>query len=386
MFRPRPRTLWLAALSGALLASALPAAGEEAEPGGAMATDRPEGPAAGSDPEAEQGARFLPVPILFYSPETRFGAGASALYLAAPDTDEVGREIASSVSVVGFATQEDQFLTAAQVQLYLDHGRTVVTGAASLSRFPGRFYGLGNDTRLAAEEDYTPRRLTLEAQGLRTVAGPFRAGIRLEAHRLELSEIEEDGFFTSGGIPGAEGGWASGVVALAELDSRDRRHAPSRGAYLRAEAGFFARPLGSDYRYRTGLLDARGYLGRSGLVLAVRGLVRASGRETPFHLLPALGGESLLRGHYEGRFRDRTLAAVQVEPRIRVVGRLSAAVFLGAGEVAPAAGALTLDGVHVSGGAGIRILISEETGLGLRLDQGFARDESGFYVSLGEAF
>ncbi len=121
-------------------------------------------------------------------------------------------------------------------------------------------------------------------------------------------------------------------------------------------------------------------------VVALQALGIATSGEPPFDLYPQLGGESLLRGYFQGRYRDRSLLALQGEYRLPLFWRLGAAGFVGAGQVAPRIGDFGLDRFWVSGGAGLRFLLARREGLNIRADFAFGEDSSGFYLSIGEAF
>ena len=64
-------------------------------------------------------------------------------------------------------------------------------------------------------------------------------------------------------------------------------------------------------------------------------LARIAGGQTPFYRLPALGGQNMLRGYYEGRYRDELYLASQVEYRTRLWRRIGAVAFAALGDVGP---------------------------------------------------
>jgi outer membrane translocation and assembly module TamA len=110
--------------------------------------------------------------------------------------------------------------------------------------------------------------------------------------------------------------------------------------------------------------------------------------DPPFDLLPQLGGDVLLRGYFQGRFRDKDLLAFQAEYRAPVWWKLGAAAFVSAGQVAPELSGLRIDAFHPAAGFGLRFLIQEEEGVQIRADfaWGFDVESSGFYINIGEAF
>ena len=110
--------------------------------------------------------------------------------------------------------------------------------------------------------------------------------------------------------------------------------------------------------------------------------------QPPFDHLAQLGGDVLLRGYYQGRFRDRHLLALEGEYRMPMVWRIGLVGFAGAGRVAGRLDAFDLTGLKTSAGGGLRFLLSPSEGLNIRADwaYGFAVRSGAFYLSLGEAF
>ena len=66
--------------------------------------------------------------------------------------------------------------------------------------------------------------------------------------------------------------------------------------------------------------------------------------------------------------------------------RIGGAVFGGAGAVTPQLSALSVDQVRLAGGAGLRFLLFAKKDIFLRMDLGFTRAGTGFYIAPGEAF
>jgi len=114
------------------------------------------------------------------------------------------------------------------------------------------------------------------------------------------------------------------------------------------------------------------------------------GGSSPFYLLPELGNDALMRGYYEGRYRDRNLLAGQTELRYRVSDRFGIVGFLGTGEVAHSS--FSADQLKPNYGGGLRYFFDTEKGLSIRADYGFGQKpageprEQGFYIALGESF
>ncbi len=326
------------------------------------------------------------VPALFYSPETRLGAGAFAIRTFRPAAaDEKARP--SSVTVGLLGTVEKQAMVIVAADLYRRGEALRWMGLAGWSYFPTKFYGVGAETSDANEEDYTPRTLALAAQGLPRVMAGLRAGPRVEYQRLRLAEVEAGGLLASGGVPGAGGGDALGAGFAVLYDTRDNVFFPTRGQLHEASVTAFGGSLGGDFTWTRRQVDLRRYLPLGVRhTVALQGLLVSNSGEPPFTQLGLLGGQNVLRGYYEGRDRDRNLAAVQAEYRRPLGGRFGLALFAAGGTVARDLDGLALARLRVAGGAGLRYQLSVSEGINFRLDYGVGDDSSGMYFTATEAF
>ncbi len=342
---------------------------------------------------AKPGTTLVPLPVLFYQPETKLGfGGLVSYYFWLTDPPAVGsgeRFQPSSLTAIAVYTTNKQIITALEGELWVGDGRWRMLGNLGLSKFPTKFWGIGNDTPDAAEEDYTPLSFNslLEVQrGLGK--GWYLGGIARAGYR-QLREVEEGGLVASGTIPGSEDGSIIGLGALLSWDTRDNTVYPRSGWYHQLRGVLYDGFFGSRYDFGSYTLDLRVYgsLFRTH-VFALRGVGMASSGTPPFDLMPQLGGDRLLRGYFQGRYIDRQLLALQGEYRLPVWWRIGAVAFGALGQVADQWGDIAFDRFHPSVGGGIRFLISPEEGLHLRADYGWGFDvnSGGFYLSIGEAF
>jgi len=81
---------------------------------------------------------------------------------------------------------------------------------------------------------------------------------------------------------------------------------------------------------------------------------RSGSGPVPFYRLPESADANLFPGYGTGRFRDRRLALGQVEYRWEIEEPVSMFLLGSLGEVAPAAGALSLRAAHPALGGGLR--------------------------------
>jgi hypothetical protein len=205
-------------------------------------------------------------------------------------------------------------------------------------------------------------------------------------HRL--TAIAPEGVLASGLVAGTTDSQVLDLGPTLVLDSRDNSWAPGRGWWLQAIARFGGAGLGNDYTYQEHTLDLRKYATlRPNLVVAIQCLATSMVGEPPFFLLPRLGGDSGLRGYRGSLYLDRTLALARCEVRRgQLWGRLGAVAFAGIGDVAPSVARLTLSKRLWAAGFGVRYLVDQREKVNVRVDVGFGNGDSGFFLSLGEAF
>jgi hypothetical protein len=338
------------------------------------------------------GGRLIPFPILFYQPETGTGFGASVVYLftlaGGPRPGDGRRSLRSSVGATAIYTAKKQIITTLSAETYPQGGRYRALASLSFERFPNSFWGIGNDTPESLEEDYTPELVAASGEFSVEVARHVFAGVFGQGGKRSLREFEAGGLIATGAVPGTEDGTIVDLGLLLTRDSRSSNVYPGAGEYhqLRATRSLDVSGNGNDYS--TLSLDLRAYLPIRSGVMALRALGTVSREEPPFDLMPRLGGQSLLRGYFGGRFRERSLGAFEVEARSGMWRRLRGVLFAGAGQVADVPAGMRLDAFHTSAGFGLRFLLSRHEEFNLRLDFGWALDldSGGTYIGFGEAF
>jgi outer membrane protein assembly factor BamA len=199
--------------------------------------------------------------------------------------------------------------------------------------------------------------------------------------------MEPGGILDTGDVVGKEGGTISGPGIILVQDTRDNIFFPTTGTLLNAHASLFTRALGSDYNFQKVNFDFRQYvIVFSKHVLAFQESVNLTSGSVPFPWLSMLGGPSAMRGYIQGRYRDKHSIFFQAEYRVPLAWRLSAAGFVGYGDVAEKLNRFRLIDFKVTGGFGIRYQVNRKSGTNVRLDFGFARGSFGVYAMINESF
>jgi len=341
---------------------------------------------AGGDPEPGVKSSFVFFPILFYTPETKFGAGASFVYyFRSAGVDSTDRP--STISPFLIYTQENQIVATLGTDIYWNDDINRLVLGIGYVNFPSSFYGVGPNTTDSMVEDYTPETFLFDAGFYRRVKSSIRLGLRYEFRHSSILEREEGGLLDPGTIPGSRGGDVSGMGCSVSWDTRDNVFYPSGGSYYHTSAVFFDDKIASDFAFNRYFVELRKYisLGPSSM-LAFRGAGHFSSGVAPFQMMATYGGQNQGRGFYGERFRDKHSLVAQTEFRWRILKRWGLVLFGGAGAVAHELDAFELDEAKPSGGFGIRYLYNADEGINVRLDFGFAKDSSGVYITAGEAF
>ena len=345
--------------------------------------------AAEPPPSATNAPGFLLLPFVIYAPETKANFTLTVLtHFRTAGASTNGQP--SGVLVTSAYTELNQESLSILPEVYSEGDTYHLGGEATYELWPNKFFGIGNHTLRSSEEDYTSRNQILRLDLGKTVLSCIRVGPQYEYCHYRLTQTQPDGLLAQGTIPGSQGGNLSGCGAVVAWDTRDDVLYSSRGQYVRLAVTEFADALGSDFSFQRYRLDARqfGTLFKSS-VLALQEYLNVTRGDVPFQQLSLLGDSSqvkLMRGYLQGRFRDRDEAVVQAEYRMPLWWRLGLDVFGGMGAVAHDLTEMRLDDVKFSGGAGLRLRVSDSEAINMRLDVAFGEEQPGVYFELFEAF
>ena len=334
-------------------------------------------------PEAPR-RRVFPVPVLGSSPETGFMFGLAVVGVSSPGGSGPATR-PSTALLTAIYTVKHQYQLALDVDRWTLGDRWHWTGGVGFQRYPGQYHGLGA-AATDSSETYTPVALSAYAGAQRRVARGVYVGAGYAFRHTRMAETAAGGRLETGLVPGSRGGSDASLTVEGAWDSRDALYMSRRGGYVRAALGVAARALGSDFAYRRLTADSRAYHSVGRVVLAGQAIVDATDGTVPFDRLPHLGGQSVLRGYTEPRFRDGAMSAVQAELRSPTLGIVSLVLFGGTGATAPKLGSLGAGTWRVAGGAGLRLLLDRAAGLQLRIDYAVAKGGGGLYIAAGDAF
>jgi outer membrane protein assembly factor BamA len=335
----------------------------------------------------------FPLPLVYYTPETRlaFGAAATATVRFRRDTGDSTARPSQFTFGVAY-TQNRQLLVYLPFQVFYDHNRYYAYGEAGYYRYSYYFFGVGE--RSVPKELYQVNFPRIRLNAFRRIVPDWRhgklyAGVRYQLEDYDVTSTAPNGLLGSGAVPGGRGSRLTGGGLGLFFDARNQVFFPTRGVV--ADVAYWHRNRAAasagTTRFSRLSADVSSYHRlASRTVLAVNYFVSYTAGIAPFNALSLLGGTKRLRGYYEGRYRDQNAAVLQTELRLPVYRRLGAVVFGGVGALGDEERVLRLNAPKAAYGAGLRFTVNRRDQLNLRLDYGLGRQSSGLYITIGEAF
>lgn len=331
------------------------------------------------------GISFLPIPILYNSPETSWGAGLSTGYYFVNGT---GPQRNSNIQAQMVYTLRRQFITRLSADVFGPDERWYAYGYLSYRSYADRFYGIGPHATLGSRVDFSFRSWELWGGWLWKMANFHFLGPQIRHQSMYRLQANEPSLWSSQALNGGNGYQTTGLGLEYRYDSRNNVQSAQTGWFIQLFGRFHPHWYGNGSAFGTGRLDVRKYTSLSSRAIwANRLLLQQQTGNPPFRELSMAGGSEFARGFFEGRFRDKSLAGLESEWRWqahRYLGINAFATVFGIGR--------TIDQIpqtHLKGsyGLGLRVFVNPEERIALRID--IARNSEGqygFYIDLSEAF
>ena len=335
--------------------------------------------------------KVVVAPIVYFQPNTSFGAGFGASLLFKPKG--AGPETRTSNIPIGISyTLKNQVFFTSGYTVFFPEEKWIFRGNLDYTDFPREYFGIGNGTTEEDESVITYQQILVEPLLLRQVLPKVFVGGGFRYDRFYNTELLEatDRLPVGANLQDSLGSTSFGLEFAASYDSRDNVVNAQRGTLVEFTQGFYGKSLGGSNAFQLSKVDVRGYkrTGKKGVV-ALNAFARYAAGDPPPYELSELGGDFLLRGFQEGRFRDRLALFVQAEYRWQTWRSVGFVFYGGAGQVAEGAADLGLDQLRYSLGTGLRVTIIPSENINLKLDYAYGlglSSDTGFYLGLGEAF
>ncbi|MES2734639.1 MAG: BamA/TamA family outer membrane protein [Bacteroidota bacterium] len=330
--------------------------------------------------------RFLLYPTMVYSPETSLEIGFSSLLLYHAKNNYQENRL-SEIQAFTFFTLKSQYGIWLEHAIYGDQDKWFFLGKTRFQRFPLLYYGIGPETPGNHPIEVDALNVQLRERVLRKVVKNVFVGAEMDYQRLYRTRFEEP----AEGYPlGAGGSSNLGLGAGIVYDNRHNVLNVRKGFFGEVAFLNYRKHWASDFDFYSINIDTRYYRTiREKQVIALQLNGNFLSGEIPFNQLALLGSETIMRGYYAGRYRDKAFMAAQVEYRwlpFPFSKRVGGAAFLAVGSVAPRLGEFQARNILPSGGVGLRYLLFPKKDIFLRFDVGFTREGVNFYIFTGEAF
>ncbi|MBV8251072.1 MAG: hypothetical protein JO154_00595 [Chitinophaga sp.] len=349
---------------------------------------------------------FFPLPVLGYSQEKGLEIGAAMLYSFYTDNKNPSPLTRnSSINLIPAITTEHQWKVDLKANIWTRDNLWHFKGNLRYHNFPLYFYGLGDTTHSADKSLLNNTRYRAAFEGERKVGNFFYVGATLSYQHDSYSSHDMKGIYETMPLVDKTGGHVTFVGLTGIFDNRDNQNYTRRGTWLRLNVAYAPSFLSSQELWK---IDAQGIqffsLSKKSTI-GINGQFNSlQGSALPFYLVPEMGNDNMMRGYYQGRYRDQNLLALQTEyrylidPNIRIhvwfvdlKPKFALAAFAGTGSVFNNRD-FHLRGFKPSYGAGIRYFYDENSRLTVRIDYAVGERrpgesrQKGLYLSLAEAF
>lgn len=332
--------------------------------------------------------KFLTYPTLAYTPETKLEVGVVNLLLFHAKRNYQNR--LNEVNTFTFYTQQRQYGIWLDHAIYTDQNNWFFLGRGRFQYFPLKYYGIGP----SSPKNYTVvsnGSFQIRERALRKIKENFYAGIEFDHQRIfDVSfNLEQPNNFI---FPTGANGSGNTALGLG-LVYDDRKNVLNVRKGMFAELAYleYSKSLNSDFPFRSFQYDIRYF--RKGFsekqVFAVHSNGIANVGDIPFNQLALMGGETMMRGYYFGRFRDKAMVNLQAEYRFLPLPfskKIGATIFAAMGNVADSPKKIDVSKTKFAAGAGLRLLVFKAKDIYMRADLAYTDEGSGFYLFIGEAF
>ncbi|MFU8860536.1 MAG: BamA/TamA family outer membrane protein [Cyclonatronaceae bacterium] len=330
------------------------------------------------------------LPAIGATPETGLLFGGVVMRQSKPGN--AGADTRSSVVLASaIYTTKNQLLIGLSPYIIFPEERWIMEGGYQYQRYPDSFWGIGKNSDSSDELIYEYRQWELVQSvqrkiGINMFMGPIVRWSRISD--VEFSDTDGN-LVSKPRVNGTAGSISSGAGFIYQWDARNSVLTPTRNHLVKVMVMSYPGFMGTTHPYIISMIDKRKYFDfqNDGKRVAAFNLLSVFTSGNPaFTDYPSLGGESILRGYYYGRFRDNNTLQIQAEYRQYLFWRLGITSFISAGTMWSRFHEFSLSDPKNAGGFGLRFNLNKNDTTNLRIDYGVGKNVSGFYLTFGEAF
>jgi hypothetical protein len=333
--------------------------------------------------------RITPLPVLYYSPETRFGFGA--LVAASFNSSYDSLTTASYAQTYILYTANKQYDWGNKLRYYSPQNKFIFEGKFSFTYFPEFYYGVETEEPLSKKDTISYNKLTGDLRFFWRVNKSLYAGFAVRYNKIYKVDSPEGGNFLIDQPLGYQGYELIGFAPALTYESRDSQTYPRKGIFT--EVSVMPYPKWSDNT--TGFInvriDARKYIPLKLIsdrdVLALQAFLNLNSGDVPFKDMADIGGGNVMRGYYTGYYRYNNLYAFQAEFRAGLWRFIGIDAWIGGAFTPKDWYSIGDTSIKPNAGLGLRVMINQKDKLNVRVDQGFGKQkQQGFYLDIAEAY
>lgn len=332
---------------------------------------------------------FFVLPLLYYTPDTRWAYGAAGVYYfkTPPKYDYEKLTRVSYIQFLADYTQNKQVDVWGIWNIFTRNENYLFKGELRYRNFPDRFFGIGNATPSANEERYTYSLVSIKNLVLKKIRPSLFVGVDYHFEYEYGFKYTEGGQLEQGDITGYKGGVGSALGVVAIYDSRDNAINARTGKLMEFSSYGYTPVLGSTFSFfvLNGLYQHHWPIKKK-QSLNLQTKLRLSYGEVPFLDLSVVGGDDMLRGYPKYRYRDNHFMGTQLEYRFPLFWRLGMVAFAGVGDVFKAVSDVRMSTLKYSVGSGLRVAVNPAERLNIRFDYAVGKEGGYFYFSVAESF
>lgn len=339
---------------------------------------------------SKRNLRITPLPVIYYSPETRLGFGGLVAFNFETDKIRNGKTRTSYSQNYALYTINHQYDFGNMSRIYFPNNKFILNSKINFTYFPEFYYGVENEKPLAYKDTISYHRLAGEFRFYRAWKENYYLGFATRFNSYS-SLTGGTGHFINDKPLGYNDYWVQGFAPAITIETRDNFVYPRKGFYLEALYYFYPSWNGKSFAFRQLRLDVRKYFPVQWLssadAIALQFVANTNTGEVPFKDMADIGGSYTMRGYYSGFYRYKNLYAFQAEYRAQVWKRVGFTVWLG-GALTPSHWYTFFDhAFKPNAGFGLRLMINRQDRLNVRIDQGFGKEgQKGFYLDIAEAY
>jgi hypothetical protein len=328
------------------------------------------------------------------APETGFLIGsASALTFSTKPEDTLVQR--STISLIGYLSVKGSYGAQSNAVLYFKN-KIRWLNSVEFNHIVDNYWGVGyiaGDTLEQGKNttQYTKNNFNWNPKVVKEIKSNLFAGLQVDYNYQYVSKAnsimqQEASFVKYGNLVKS-----FGYGTIIQYDSRDMIVNASSGMLVEFSWLSYPSSLTTGDGYSILKFDYRQFksIGIRGKVLAWNVRSRYGIGDIPYPQLSTVGSGNDLRGYYDGRFRDQSSASAMIEYRHTFkrgdgLSKHGFVVWTGAGQIFNEKESFEISHTLPVVGLGYRFAIQPR--INIRVDMGFGKNSTAFYINITEAF